>query len=53
MPPCRELLAQFLVLGPKVEMRFDPLKSLLQHIGTGSCAKVTIAGKRLKKRSHL
>jgi hypothetical protein len=53
MPPPRELRAKFLVLCPKVEMRFDRLKSLLQHMGTGSSARSASAGKRVKKRSHL
>jgi hypothetical protein len=32
IPPPRELLAQLLVLGPKVKMRVNPLSSLRRHI---------------------
>jgi hypothetical protein len=46
----RELLSDFSVLRLKTEMRFDPLVSLLQHIGTRSAAKVRAGGQLLKKR---
>jgi len=45
----RELLSDFSVLRLEIEMRFDPLVSLLQHIGTRSSAKVRTGGQLLKK----
>ena len=49
----RELLSDFSVLRLEIEMRFDPLVSLLRHIGNRSFSKVCNRGKTLKKRSHL
>ncbi len=46
----RELLSNLSVLCLEKEMRFDPLVSLLQHIGTRSSAKVHAGGQPLKKR---
>jgi hypothetical protein len=43
------LLSDFSVLRLEIEMRFDPLVSLLQHIGTRSSAKVRTGGQLLKK----
>ena len=43
---CRELLSDLSVLCVEKEMRFDPLVSLLQHIGTRSLPRFALEDNR-------